>query len=80
MICDYFRATGSYDAAQGVSDLAIMCLHDVDREDFGTRRNELLLSASEIPQEISWKFGSKLNIRGSAQLQTVLALYDQQID
>ena len=36
MIDDHFRATGAYDAAQGLSDLFIIYPHDDDIQDLDT--------------------------------------------
>ena len=57
MIYDHFRATGAYDAAQGLSDLFNICLHEDDIQDFDTRWDQALLTASEIPPEMVCTFG-----------------------
>ena len=49
MIYEYFRATGSYEAVQGHPDLFTISLHNDDVQDFDVRRDQALLSASEIP-------------------------------
>ena len=51
MICDFFRATGAYDAAQGLSDLFNIRLQEDNIDDFDTRWDQALLTASEIPTE-----------------------------
>ena len=51
MIYDHFRATGAYDAAQGLSDLFNICLHNDAVQDFDARWDQSLLTASEIPTE-----------------------------
>ena len=78
MICDHFRATGAYDAAQDPSDLWKVSLHGDDIQDFETRWDPASLSASEIPKENILEGLYKLKIRDSVQLQSVLALYEQE--
>ena len=51
MINDHFRATGSYDAAQGQSYLFNINLHDDDIQDLDTRWDQAPLTASDIPPE-----------------------------
>ena len=77
MIHDHFQATGLCDAAQGLSDLFNICLHDDDVQDFDTRWDQVLLTTSEIPEENVFEGWYKMKLQGSAQHQTVLALYDQ---
>ena len=78
MICDHFRATGAYDAAQDPSDLSKVSLHGDDNQDFETRWDPASLSASETPKENILEGLYKLKIRDSVQLQSVLALYEQE--
>ena len=80
MIYDHFRATGAHDAAHDLSDLFNIYLHEDDIQDFDTRCDQALLTASEIPTENVLEGLCKLKIRGFVQLQTVLAVYDQDID
>ena len=75
-----FRATGAYDAALDLSDLLNVSLQGDDIQDFDTRWDQALLSASEIPKENVLESLYKFDIRDSVQLQTVLAMYDQAID
>ena len=74
MIHDHFQATGPCDAAQGLSDLFNICLHDDDVQDFDTRWDQVLLTTSEIPEENVFEGWYKMKLQGSAQHQTVLAL------
>ena len=46
---------------------------------FDFRWNEVLLSTHEIPSDRNLKSQHKTRIRASAQLKTVLALYEQDI-
>ena len=73
----HFQATGACDAAQGLSDLFNICLHDDDLQDFDTRLDQVLLKTSEIPEENVLEGLYKMKLQGSAQHQTVLAVYDQ---
>ena len=68
MINDHVRAIGAYDAAQDPSDLFNICLHDGDIQAFDMRWDQALLAASAIPTKL----------QDSVQLQTVLALYEQE--
>ena len=52
MICDHFRATGAYEAVQGVSDVLHIRLQGDDVQDFDTRWDQALLAANEIPTEM----------------------------
>ena len=47
--------------------------------EFGTRWDEFLLSMSKIPSDDILESLYKLRIRESAQLKTVLELYDMEI-
>ena len=51
MIYELFRATGAHDAALDLSDLFNVSLQGDDTQDFDTRWDQGLLSASEIPKE-----------------------------
>ena len=79
MIYVHFQATGAYDAAQGLLDLFNICLNDDDIEDFDTRWDNVPLAISEIPQENVPEGLYKMKLQGSAQLQTVLAMYNEEL-
>ena len=51
MIYEHFRATGAYDAVQGLSNLFNKRLQNDDVQDFDTRWDQALLTASEILSE-----------------------------
>ena len=72
MIYDHFRATGAYDAAQGLSDLFNIGLHEDDVQDFETKWDHALLAVGEIPSE------TVLEGQDSVQRQTVLGMYEQE--
>ena len=80
MIYDHCRAVGAYDAAQGLSDLHNICLFEDDTQDFDTRWDQALLTASEIISENVLEALYKMKLRGFVHLQTVLAMYDQEMD
>ena len=73
MIHDHFRATGASDAAQDLSDLFNVSLYGNDIQDFDTRWDQALLAANVLGGLY------KLETRDSLQLQTVLAMYDQEL-
>ena len=62
MIYEHFRATGAYESVPGLSDLFTIRLHNDDVQDFDLR----------------WDQALKSKLQDSVQLQTVLALYDQE--
>ena len=78
MIYEYSRAIGAYEAVQGHSDLFNFRLQNDDVQDFDTRWEQALLSASEIPTELVLEGLFKSKVLDSVQLQTVLALYEQE--
>ena len=67
MIYDHFRATGAYEAVQGLSNLFITSL-----------QNQALLSASETPTDVILEGLYMSKLQDPAQLQAVLAWYDQE--
>ena len=78
MIYEYFRATGAYEAVQGLSTLIATSLQNDGVQDFDVRWDHALLSASETPAEMVLEGLYKSKLEDSVQLQTVLALYDQE--
>ena len=54
-------------------------LHQDNVQEFDTRWDEVLLSLSKIPSDDVLESLYKLRIRESAQLKTVLELYDMEI-
>ena len=51
MIYEHFRATGAYEAVEGLSELFSVRLQNDDVQDFDTRWDQDQLAASEIPTE-----------------------------
>ena len=79
MIYDYFRVTGAHDTVLDCADLFSVTLRDDNIQEFDTRWDEVLLSMSKIPSDDILERLHKLRIHGSAQLKTVLELYDMEI-
>ena len=79
MIYDYFRVTGAYDTALDCADLFSVTRHDDHIQEFDTKWDEVLLSISKIPSDDILESLYKVRIRESAQLKTVLELYDMEI-
>ena len=79
MIYDYFRVTGAHRTALDYADLFSVTLHGDNIQDFDTRWDEVLLSMSKIPPDDILESLYKWRIRESAQLKTVLELYDMEI-
>ena len=78
MIYDYFRGTGAHDTVLDYADYSLS-LYDDNIQEFDTRWDEVLLSMSKIPSDDILESLYKLRIRESAQLKTVLELYDMKI-
>ena len=79
MIYEYFRATGASEAVQGLADLVTMNLQNDDVQDFDVQWDQALLTVSEIPSVSCVLVGLyKSKFQNFAQLQTVLALFDQE--
>ena len=78
MIYD-FRVTGAHDAVLDYADLFSVTLPDDNVQEFDTRWDEVLLSLSNIPSDEVLENLYKLRIRLSAQLKTVLDMYDMKI-
>ena len=78
MIYEFFRATGAYEAVQGLSDLFTISLQNDDVQDFGVRWDHALFSVSEMPSDMFLEGLYTSQLEKSLQLQTVLALYDQE--
>ena len=75
-----FQATGAYVAAQGLSDLFKICLQNDDVQDFDTRQDQIPFGTSELPHENVLEGLYNMKLQGSDQLQTVLALYKQEMN
>ena len=78
MIYEYFRATGTCEAVQGLSTLFAGSLRNDDVRDFDARWDHALLSVREVPSDMILEGLYKSKLQNSVQLQTVLAVYDQE--
>ena len=80
MIYEYFRATGAYEVVQGLSNLFAVSLQNNDVQDFDVRWDHALLSVSKKkPSNMILVGLYKSKLENSGQLQTVMALYDQEV-
>ena len=79
MIYEYFRVTGAQDTVLDYAGVFSVTLRNDDVREFDTRWDEVLLSMSKIPSDDILESLYKLRIRESAQLKTVLELYDMEI-
>ena len=80
VIYDHFRATSAHDAVLDLLDLFNVSLQGDDIQEFDTRWDQAILSASEAPEENVLESLYKMKIRECVQLQTVSAMYEQEID
>ena len=71
--------TGAHDTALDYADLSSVTLRDDNIQEFDTRWDEVLLTMSKIASDDILESLYKLRIRESAQLKTVLELYDMEI-
>ena len=79
MIYGYIRVTGAHDTLLDCADLFSVTLHDDNIQEFDTRWDVVLLSMSKIPSDDVLESLHKLRTHESAQLKTVLGLYDMEI-
>ena len=79
MINDYFQVVGAHDTVLDYADLFSVTLRGDNFQEFDTRCDEVLLSMPKNPSGDILESLSKLRIRESAQLKTVLQLYDMEI-
>ena len=79
MIYDYSRVIGAYDTVLDYAYLFSVTLHDDNIQEFDATWDEVLLSMSKVPSDDVLESLYKLRIRESAQLKTVLELYDMEI-
>ena len=79
MTYDCSGVTGAHDAVLDYADFFSVTLRDDNVKEFDTRWDEVLLSMSKIPSDDVLESLSKLRIRESDQLKTVLELHDMEI-
>ena len=80
MICEHFRAADAHEALLDLSELFTVSLRGDDIQCFDTRGDQALSAASEIPNFHVLESLCKMRVRESVQLQTVLAMYEQEMD
>ena len=78
MIYDYFRVTGAHDTVLDYADLFSVILHDDNVQEFDTRWDEVHFRCRRYHLMILESL-YKLRIQESAQLKTILELYDMEI-
>ena len=78
MIYEYIRATGAFEAVQGLSDLFRIRLQDDGVQDVDTRWDQAPLAASEMPSETVLEGLHKSKLQDSVQRHTALAMYEQE--
>ena len=79
MIYEHFRAIGAYETVQGLADLVSMTLQTDDVQDFDVRWDHALSTVSEMPSRAILEGLYKSKLQNYVQLQTVLALFDQDV-
>ena len=77
--CSKIRQISQRKTDRSYTDLFNVSLKGDDIQDFDTRWDQALLSASKVPKENVMESLCKIRIRESVRLQT-LAMYDQEID
>ena len=76
MTYEHFRATGAYEAVQGLSDMFTFSLQNDDVQDFDVIWDQALETASDMPSDVILEGLYKSKLQDSVQLQIVLALYE----
>ena len=79
MIYDYFQVTGAHCTVLDYADLFSVTLHDDNIQEFDTTWDEVPLSMSKILSDDILENLYTSRIRESAQLKTVLEMYDMEI-
>ena len=79
LIYEYFPVTGANDSAENYADLFTVVLQNDDIQEFDSKRDEILLSMTQIPPDEVLESLCKWKIRESEKLKTVLELYNMEI-
>ena len=79
LIYEYFRVTGANDSVENCADLFTIGLRNDGIQEFDSQWDGILLSMSKIPSDDVLESLYKYRICESAQLKTVLELYDMEI-
>ena len=72
MIYEYFRVTGASDSVENYADLFTIVLRNDDIQEFDSKRDEILLSMTQIPSDDILEGLYKFRIRESEKLKTVV--------
>ena len=76
MINEHFRATGAYEAVQGLPDLFNIRLQSDDVQDFDVRWDQALLSASDMPSDVILGGLYKSKLQDSVWRCTIKKLFE----
>ena len=79
IVYEYFWVTGANEAVLDYSDLFRIISHGDDIQNLTQDGTKVFLAISEGPNDAILKCFQKMRIRESDQLNTVLAMYDQEI-
>ena len=79
LIYEYFRVTGTNDSVENYADLFLLLFEMMIIQEFDSKWDEILFSMTQIPSDDILEGLSKLRIRESAKLKTVLELYNMEI-
>ena len=79
LIYEQFRVTGTDDSVENYADLFTVYLRNDDIQEFDSKWDGILLSATKIPPDDILEGLYKLRIREFEKLKTVLELYDLEI-
>ena len=74
LIYEYFRVTGANDSVENYADLFAIVLRNDDIQEFDWKWDGILLSMTNMPSDDILEGLSKLRIRESEKLKTVLEL------
>ena len=80
LIYECFRVTGANDSAKIMPTLLTIVLRNDDIQEFDSKWEGILLSMTKIPSDDILEGLSKLRIRESEKLKTVLEFYNMEIN
>ena len=79
LVYEYFWVTGANDSVENYADLFTVALRHDKIQEFDTKWDDILLSMTHIPSDDILENLYKLRIREFQKLQTVLELYNTEI-
>ena len=79
LIYEYFRVTRANDSVENYADLFTVVLRNDDIQELDSKRDEILLSMTQIPSDDILESLFIFRIRESEKLKTVLELYNMEI-